>query len=146
MPENIFNVLIITDREVTQPLPDTSSIFQKTNYTEIRKQKNNVIYSFGNVHRGQRCMHSLSSLCSCVTETVHQTRYCRFVWHKRIAKCIPKTRSGKLSKNEMPDSVRHWTLVAIVKKKTSLHFDRWETTERLAWAGYNMTWPAWALL
>jgi hypothetical protein len=27
---------------------------------------------------------------SYVTETVLQTRYCRFVWHKRIGKCIPK--------------------------------------------------------
>jgi hypothetical protein len=27
---------------------------------------------------------------SCVTETVHQTKYCQFVWHKRIGKWIPK--------------------------------------------------------
>jgi hypothetical protein len=27
---------------------------------------------------------------SCVTETVHQTRYCRFAWHRRIGKCMPK--------------------------------------------------------
>jgi hypothetical protein len=27
-------------------------------------------------------------------------------WHKRIGKNIPKTHSGKLSKNEIPDSVR----------------------------------------
>jgi hypothetical protein len=27
---------------------------------------------------------------SCVTETIHQMRYCRFVWHRRIGKCVPK--------------------------------------------------------
>jgi hypothetical protein len=27
---------------------------------------------------------------SCITETVHQTRFSRFVWHMRIGKCIPK--------------------------------------------------------
>jgi hypothetical protein len=27
---------------------------------------------------------------SCITETVHKTRYHRFVWHKRIGKYIPK--------------------------------------------------------
>jgi hypothetical protein len=42
------------------------------------------------------CIHSLPHvLCnpvksSCVTETVHQTRCCRFVWHSRIGKRIPK--------------------------------------------------------
>jgi hypothetical protein len=25
-----------------------------------------------------------------LTHTVHQTRYCRFVWHRKIGKCIPK--------------------------------------------------------
>jgi hypothetical protein len=30
------------------------------------------------------------SAVTCVTEMVHQTRYCRFVWHRRIGKCIPK--------------------------------------------------------
>jgi hypothetical protein len=57
----------------------------------------------------------------------------------------PWTHSGKLSKNEMPGSVRQWTLVALVKK-TSLYFDCWKTTDGLARAGYNMTWPAWALV
>jgi hypothetical protein len=27
---------------------------------------------------------------ACVTETVHQTRYCRFVWHRKIGKSIFK--------------------------------------------------------
>jgi hypothetical protein len=27
---------------------------------------------------------------SCITETVHQARYRRFVWHRRIRKCVPK--------------------------------------------------------
>jgi nitrate reductase beta subunit len=33
------------------------------------------------------CSNAVNS--SCVMETVHQTRYCRFVWHSRIGKCIP---------------------------------------------------------
>jgi hypothetical protein len=45
----------------------------------------------------------------------------------------------------MPGSVRQWTLVSLVKK-TSVHFDCWKTTDRPARAGYNMTWPAWALV
>jgi hypothetical protein len=45
----------------------------------------------------------------------------------------------------MPGSVRQWTLVALVRK-TSLQFDCWKTTVGLARAGYNMTWPAWALV
>jgi hypothetical protein len=42
------------------------------------------------------CIHSFPHVwynpvkSSCVTETVHQTKYCRFVWHRRIGKCIPK--------------------------------------------------------
>jgi hypothetical protein len=26
----------------------------------------------------------------CVMEMVHHTRYCQFVWHRRIGKCVPK--------------------------------------------------------
>jgi hypothetical protein len=42
------------------------------------------------------CIHSFPHVwchpvkSSCITETVHQTRYCRFVWRRRIGKCIPK--------------------------------------------------------
>jgi hypothetical protein len=42
------------------------------------------------------CIHSFPHVwcnpvkSSCVAETVHQTRYCLFVWHRRIGKCIPK--------------------------------------------------------
>jgi hypothetical protein len=57
----------------------------------------------------------------------------------------PQTHSGKLNRNKIPGSVRQWTLVALVKK-TSLHFDCLKTTDILALAGYNMTWPAWALV
>jgi hypothetical protein len=41
------------------------------------------------------CIHSFPHVwcnlvkSSCVTVTVHQTRYCRFVWLRRIEKCIP---------------------------------------------------------
>jgi hypothetical protein len=58
---------------------------------------------------------------------------------------VSQNHSGNLSKNEMTGSVRQWTLVAVMKK-TSLHFDCFKTTDGLARAGYNMTWPAWALV
>jgi hypothetical protein len=79
-----------------QPIPDTYSISQKINYTEIRK-KNNVFEvlemstTFSDAY-----IHSFPHVwcnpvkSSCVTETVHQTRYCRFVSHRRIEKCISK--------------------------------------------------------
>jgi hypothetical protein len=51
----------------------------------------------------------------------------------------------KLSKNEVPRSVRKWTLFALVKK-TSLHLDCLKTVDRLARAGYSMTWPACVLV
>jgi hypothetical protein len=63
-----------------------------------QKTKNNVVLNVENVHSVQRCMHSLFSSCFMQPgeellqwpETVHQTRYCRFVWHRTIGKCIPK--------------------------------------------------------
>jgi hypothetical protein len=45
------------DRKLTEPITNTRSICQKVNYIEIRKQKTNVMLSFGNVHRVQRRMH-----------------------------------------------------------------------------------------
>jgi hypothetical protein len=49
----------------------------------------------------------------------------------------PFSHFGKFRKNEMPGSVRQWTLVALVRK-TSLHFDCWKTTDGLERAGYNI--------
>lgn len=43
----------------------------------------------------------------------------------------------------MPGSVWQRTLAALVRK-TFLHFSCLKTTDRQAWAGYNMTWPTWA--
>jgi hypothetical protein len=59
----VLAVYIQGDRKVAQPIPDTCSVCQKINYIEIRKQRNNVILSVGNVHRVQRCMHSFFSSC-----------------------------------------------------------------------------------
>jgi hypothetical protein len=101
------------DRKVTQPIPDTCSICQKIKYIEIRKQKNNIILSVGNVHRVQRCMHSLFS--SCLMQPGED-----FLCHGNglpdeiLSICLTQknremylqTHSGKLSKNEMPGSVR----------------------------------------
>jgi hypothetical protein len=42
------------------------------------------------------CIHAFPHVCcnpannSCVTETVHQTRHCRFVWKRGIGECISK--------------------------------------------------------
>jgi hypothetical protein len=150
-PVLITMLLVIqSGRKVKQPISDT--FYLSKNKLHWNKNTKKSYIRVRNVHRVQRCMHSLFSFVwckllksSCVMETVHQTRYCRFVWHRRIGKCIPKTHSGKLSKNEMPRSVRQWTLVALLKK-TSLHFDCWKTTDGLARAGYNMTWSSWALV
>jgi hypothetical protein len=43
-------IVLQSDRKVTQPIPDTSSICQKINYIELRK-KNNVTSGVGNIHR-----------------------------------------------------------------------------------------------
>jgi hypothetical protein len=113
--DNVFSFFfcIQGDRKVTQPIHDTCPVCQKINYTEIRKQKNNVILSAGNVHRVQRCMHSLFS--SCLMQPGEE-----FLCHRNdspdeiLSICLaqenremyPKTHSGKLSKNKMPGSVR----------------------------------------
>jgi hypothetical protein len=55
----------------------------------------------------------------------------------------PESHSGKLGKNEISGSVLQWTFVELTKN-TTLHFDCWRTTDGLARAGYNLTWPAWA--
>lgn len=60
----IFYLIIIqSDQKLTQPIPDTYLICQKINYIRIRKQKNNVILTFGKVHRVQRHLHSPFSSC-----------------------------------------------------------------------------------
>jgi hypothetical protein len=76
-------------------------------------------------HRVQWCMHSLFS--SCLMQTGEEFLQCENDSPRNP--CI-WTHSGKLSKNEMPGSVRQWTLDALVKKK-SLHFDCWKTTDRI---------------
>jgi hypothetical protein len=76
----------------------------------VFKSENRVILSAGNVHRVQRCMHSLSFLkferfLSCTFPMPRKRLTSRFVWHMSIEKCIAKL-ILKLSKNEMPGSVR----------------------------------------
>jgi hypothetical protein len=53
--------LIKGDRKDT-PTPDTCSICQKIITLKL-ENKNNVILSVGNIHRVQRCIHSLFSSC-----------------------------------------------------------------------------------
>jgi hypothetical protein len=56
-------IVVQGDRKFTQPIPGTCSMCQKINYIEIRKQKTMFYICVGNVHRVQRCMHSLFSSC-----------------------------------------------------------------------------------
>jgi hypothetical protein len=56
------SLFIQGDRKVTQPIPNTCSVCEQINYTAIRKQIS-VKKSAGNVHRVQRCMHSLFPSC-----------------------------------------------------------------------------------
>jgi hypothetical protein len=99
------------DRKVTQPTPDICSISQKINYTEIRKQKNNVIFCVGNVHCVQQCRHSLffSSLMQPGEELCHGKGSPDEILSICLAQenweMYPSTHFGKLSKNKMPGSI-----------------------------------------
>jgi hypothetical protein len=80
-----------------QTIPDSCSIYQKINYIEIRRQKNNVTFSVVNVHRVQWCMHSLFSSClmkPCEEFLCHGNgspdEILSICSHRRIGKCIPK--------------------------------------------------------
>jgi hypothetical protein len=59
----LLTLVIQDDRKVTQPIPDPCSICQKIHYIEIKKQKNNVILSVGNVHRVQ--CSTMNTRCTC---------------------------------------------------------------------------------
>jgi hypothetical protein len=115
-----------------------------------QKTKNNVILSVGNVYHVQWSMHAFTRF---LMFDVTQWRLpVSWKWFTRwdIVNLFGTGELGNVSlnplnKNEVPGSVWQWTLVALVKK-TSLHFDCWKTTDGLVWAGYNMTWPAWALV
>jgi hypothetical protein len=62
---------------VTQSNTDACSVRRKINYTEIGKQNKKIV----------KCWKCNLVKNSCVTQTVHQTRYCRFVWHRRNGNC-----------------------------------------------------------
>jgi hypothetical protein len=87
---------IQSDQKVMQLIPDMFYL-SKNKFHWNQKTKINVILSVGNAHAfSDACIHSFPHVwcnlakSSCVTEMVPQTRYCRFVWHRRIGKCIPK--------------------------------------------------------
>jgi hypothetical protein len=96
-----WNIVIIqSDGKVTQPIPETGSICRKINYSEIRKGKTSFLSDFrGERDKVWRISSKLSSLntkgrperfLTCTlpvsSETVHQTRFCRFICHRRIGK------------------------------------------------------------
>jgi hypothetical protein len=98
---NITLLHMQCDWKVTQLIPDICSVCQKINYIEIRKQKT-MLYDLFETSTAfsDACIHSFPHVwCNwtisvlhacCVTETVHQTRYCRFFWPRRIGKCTSK--------------------------------------------------------
>jgi hypothetical protein len=148
---------IQSDWKVMQTIPDTCSICQKINYIEIKKKQKKRCYI-----KCWKCplhsvMHAITVFL--MSDATRWRVSACFLYHRNGSpdeilsiflaqenqEMYPKTQSGKLSKNEMPSSVQQWTLVAFVKK-TSLHIDCLKTTDGLARAGYNMTWPAWALV
>jgi hypothetical protein len=94
------------DRKVTQPFPDTCSICQKINYIDASRWRVPV-------SRKWFTRRDIVDLFG--------TGESRNV----------SLNSYKLSKDEMPGSVRQWTLFALVKN-TSLYLDFWKTTDRLA--------------
>jgi hypothetical protein len=110
-----------------------------------------VIVSVGNKCPPRSAMHALTlSSCLmqpgeelCVTGTVQQTRYCRFVWRRGSRKCIPDLTAASLIRTRCEavfDSEQSLHLIT----KTSLQFDCWKT-DGVTSAGYNTTWPAWAV-
>jgi hypothetical protein len=150
---NIEMTFIQGDLKVTQPIPDACSICLKNKLHWNQKTKNSVMLSVGNVHRAHPCKHAVFFRMfyaarwrvSAVTGNCLPDERLSICSAQENCEICPWTHSDKLSKNEMPGSVRQWTLVALVKK-TSMQFDCLKTTDRLAWAGYNVTWPAWAVL
>jgi hypothetical protein len=101
--------------------------------------------SVGNVHRIRQCVRSLFSSCLMqpIDECVQwRKRFSRRALEDREMHCL--TPSNMLNKNEVQGNVRQRTLVALVKN-ASLHVDCWKTADGLEWAGYDVTWRAWAL-
>jgi hypothetical protein len=59
-------LLLQDDRKVTQHIPDICSICQKITLKleiKLRWKQKTILFCVGNVHRVQRCMHSLFSSC-----------------------------------------------------------------------------------
>jgi hypothetical protein len=83
---------IIRDHQkVKQPIPGTCYVCQKINYIKMRKKRRCFIKCRKRPSRS--VMHEFTlfpmSDATCVTETVYQKRYCRFVLHRRIGKvCV----------------------------------------------------------
>jgi hypothetical protein len=123
------------DRKVTQPWHMFYLSKNKLHWNQ--KTKNNVILSVGNVHHALQCMHSLFS--SCLMEPGEELLCHRNSSPDEILliclaqenhEMYPWTHSGMLSKNEMPGSVRQWTLRELVKKDILAHRllkDNWRT-------------------
>jgi hypothetical protein len=101
---------IQSDREVTRPI--AMKLDNKNNvklYCKCRTRSvPHVLKTFLRIRRYERVrfLHS-----SCISETVHQTRYCPFVWHWEL---------GNISKNSFRQDVRT-RCQAVFDNEQSLH-------------------------
>jgi hypothetical protein len=141
--------LIRSDGQVTLPIPDTCSICQKQITLKSERKNKNLLLSVGNILRVQRCMHSLFP--SYLMQPAEEIRK----WPEAVCQATNVDFFGTREsfnvfqnwfwqvKYKMSGSVRLWKLFV---KKTSLHINCLKTTDGLARAGYNVTWPAWALV
>lgn len=82
----------------------------------------------------------------CVRETVHQTRYCRFVWHRGTGKCIPERILENCLLTKRCQAVFHnGQHLHLLKVHLAFRLLKDELFE-LGRAAYNVTCLAWALV
>jgi hypothetical protein len=80
----------------------------------------------------------------CLTDAVQPARFWRFIWHGRIGKgSLNSVWKVKIERDGRWCSAVNTRCIC---ENTSFLFDRLKTTDGLAQASYNMTWPAWALV
>jgi hypothetical protein len=128
------------DREVTQPNSVKKVNYNKKCYIKCWKYApHTAMHAFTLFLTSDATRWRVSA----VTFEMHISVFRTSSWHRRTRKWT--LNSFWQVENEMPGGVRQWTLVALVKN-TSFHFDHFKTTEELARASYNITWPSSALV
>jgi hypothetical protein len=130
--------LIQGDQKVTQPIPDTCSICEKNKLNRNEETKKQCYIKCWKCPP-RSAMHTFTLFLmsdatrwrvSAVTGNGSPDEISSICLEQENREMYPLTNSGKLSKNEMPSSVRQWTLVAFVKKDIlalRLLKDNWRT-------------------